>query len=203
MKSSVRIGLIGDHDASVAAHQAIPVALSLAAEALTLQVEPQWIATDTIEHTSELTRFDGLWCVPASPYRSTDGALRAIRYAREERCPYLGTCGGFQHAVLEYARHVLGWSDAEHAETAPKASRPVITALSCALVDTTGRVFLRTDSRMSSAYGTTEIREGYRCRYGLTPNSGRRWKNAGNCKSSRRTRTKKHGASNWWIIHSS
>ena len=169
VKPSIRIGLIGDHDSSVAAHQAIPIALSLAAEALALQVEPVWVATDTIEHVSQLIAFDGLWCVPASPYRSMDGALRAIRYARVERCPYLGTCGGFQHAALEYARHVLGWSDAEHAETAPEASRPVITPLTCALVETTGRVFLQPDSRMGRAYGTTEIREGYRCRYGLNP----------------------------------
>ncbi len=62
-----------------------------------------------------------------------DGALLAIRYAREQKRPFLGTCGGFQHAIIEYARNVLGWADADPAETAPDAARPVIAPLQCAL----------------------------------------------------------------------
>jgi len=73
------------------------------------------------QHHLRAAGFDGFWCVPASPYRDIDGALRAIRFAREQRRPFLGTCGGFQHAVLEYARNVLGWADAEHGELAPNA----------------------------------------------------------------------------------
>lgn len=110
----IRIALIGDYDPQVTAHQAIPVALEMAAEHSGLNVQWQWLATDDIHAETPLHRFDGVWCVPASPYRSMDGALLAIRFAREQRRPFLGTCGGFQHAVLEYARNVLGWSDAEH-----------------------------------------------------------------------------------------
>ena len=64
-----------------------------------------------------------------------DGALRAIRFARETPRPFLGTCGGFQHALIEYARSVLGWADADHAESAPGAGRAVVSPLSCALVE--------------------------------------------------------------------
>jgi CTP synthase (UTP-ammonia lyase) len=51
------------------------------------------------------------------------GALLAIRYAGENDVPFIGTCGGFQHAVIEYARNVLGWADAAHAETDPHTAR--------------------------------------------------------------------------------
>ncbi len=96
-----------------------------------------------------------------------DGALLAIRHARERRLPFLGSCGGFQHAVIEYARNVLGWSDAEHAETAPAALRRVIAPLSCALVGATDVVRLFPRTRIAAAYGVPQITEGYRCSYGL------------------------------------
>lgn len=169
MKMSVTIGLVGDFDAGVPAHQAIPRALNHAAEALGLEVRHEWVPTDEISAVSRVARFDGLWCVPASPYRDMDGALLAIRHARESGTPFLGTCGGFQHAIVEYARGVLGWSDADHAETAPNAVRAVISPLVCALVEATDSVRLYPGSRLAAAYGTSETVEGYRCRYGLNP----------------------------------
>ncbi len=166
---TTRIGLVGDYDATVPAHEAIPRALALAEEALKAPLAFRWLPTDTIGSDAVLAPFDALWCVPASPYRSMDGALRAIRFARERLRPFLGTCGGFQHAVVEYARGVLGWADADHAESVPDAVRPVIAPLGCALVEVTDRVRLRAGSRIAAAYGAAEAVEGYRCRYGLNP----------------------------------
>lgn len=165
----IRIALIGDYDRQVTAHQAIPVALEMAAEHSSLKVQWQWLATDEIHAETPLHPFDGFWCVPASPYRNMDGALLAIRFAREQRRPFLGTCGGFQHAVLEYARNVLGWSDAEHGETAPDAARALLTPLSCALVEAVDSIHLAEGSLIAQAYESAEIREGYRCRYGVNP----------------------------------
>jgi len=153
----------------VPAHRAIPLALRLAGEAAAVGVEGEWVPTEEIRGASRVSSFDGLWCVPASPYRSMDGALLAIRHARVHARPFLGTCGGFQHAVIEYARAVLGWADAEHAETAPQAARPVIAPLECALVEATQTVRFVANSRLAKAYGTTEATESYRCRYGLNP----------------------------------
>jgi CTP synthase (UTP-ammonia lyase) len=167
--TTLHLALIGDYNPDVIAHQAIPVALQQAADALGLTVHLQWLETDTLSATSELQGFDGFWCVPASPYRDTDGALHAIRFAREQRRPFLGTCGGFQHAVLEYARNVLGWADAEHGELAPDAPRAVIAPLSCALVEASDTVRLAAYTRIADAYGTLDIHEGYRCRYGINP----------------------------------
>lgn len=166
---SLRIGLIGDRNDEVVAHRAIPLALARAARDLDVTLDVQWLATDTIESSAVISSFDGLWCVPASPYRSMDGALLAIRHAREQRVPFLGTCGGFQHAVVEYARHVLGWGDADHAETAPGASRAVIAPLECALVEVTGALHFVPGTALAAAYRGQPATEGYHCRYGLNP----------------------------------
>lgn len=165
----LHLALIGDYDPQVTAHQAIPLALQQAGAVLNLSVRADWLATDTLDTHSALQRFDGFWCVPASPYRDIDGALLAIRYAREHQRPLLGTCAGFQHVLLEYARHVLGWTDAEHAELAPDAPRTVITPLNCALVETTAAVHLMPYTRIAEAYGCRDIHETYRCRYGVNP----------------------------------
>ncbi|KAA0974973.1 CTP synthase [Pseudomonas sp. ANT_H12B] len=167
--NAIRIALIGDYDPQVTAHQAIPVALAMAADHTGRDVQFQWLATDGINADTPLEDFDGFWCVPASPYRDMNGALRAIRFARERQRPFLGTCGGFQHAVLEYARNVLGWEDAEHGETSPDAARALLTPLTCALVEAVDNIHLVEGSLIAKAYESTEIREGYRCRYGVNP----------------------------------
>src|ERR1041385_7607653 len=111
--AAIRIGLIGDYNPRVVAHDAIPKALQLAAEPLGIpRVEACWLPIASLTQVSnensneKLRAFDGLWCVPGSPYSSMDGALEAIRFARTTGMPFRGTCGGFQHAMIEYARNV-------------------------------------------------------------------------------------------------
>jgi len=161
------IGLIGDQNAAVPAHRAIPVALQRAADETSLRIRHEWVPTESIGSPSTVDAFDGLWCVPASPYRSMAGALLAIRHARENLVPFLSTCGGFQHAVIEYAQNVLGWSDAAHAETTPGAPRNVIAPLSCALLDAEGLVRLLPGTKLRAAYGVAEIAAEYMCSYGM------------------------------------
>lgn len=168
MLPTLCIGLIGDLNLNITAHRAIEHALPLTAAALGINVHYEWLATDLI-NTARLTSFDGLWCVPGSPYRDTDAVLAAIRYAREQSIPFLGTCGGFQHALLEYAQNALGWSDAEHGELPTHGGRAVITPLSCALVEARQSIRLAEHSQAAQTYGSSSIEEGYRCRYGLNP----------------------------------
>jgi CTP synthase (UTP-ammonia lyase) len=165
--SGIRIGLIGDRDDTVTAHRAIPLALELASAALGTRIEGEWLSTETLVRDRHLYEFDALWCVPASPYRSMDGALHAIRFAREESVPFLATCGGFQHAVLEHARNVMGWKDATHAETNPEGARQVVSLLSCSLVEERGAVQFEAGTHTRHAYGAERAVEGYHCRYGL------------------------------------
>ncbi|MFJ4145514.1 CTP synthase [Pseudomonas sp. NPDC089734] len=166
---TLQIALVGDFDADVPAHRAIPLALDMAADTANCEVRFQWLPTPDIGDGSVLAGFDGIWCVPASPYRDMQGALTAIRRAREQQTPFLGTCGGFQHALIEYARNGLGWVDAEHVETSPDALNAIITPLSCSLVETTDSIHLVPGSVIAQAYGMHEIAERYRCRYGLRP----------------------------------
>ena len=83
--------------------------------------------------------------------------------------PFLGTCGGFQHTVIEYARNVLGLHNADHAETNPNAQALVISPLSCALVEVSETLRLTPESKLAEAYGQLEIEEGYHCNYGFNP----------------------------------
>ena len=170
MTAELRVALVGDYNLKVIAHQAIPVALRLAGEALNQRVEEVWIHTASLTNPAlQLERFDGIWCVPASPYANMEGALGAIRFARESGRPFLGTCGGFQHTLIEYARNVCGLADAEHAESNPTAAFPLISPLTCALVETMGEMFLTEDSLIRKAYGAACITEGFHCNFGLNP----------------------------------
>lgn len=168
---TARIALVGDHDDGVTSHRAIPGALELAGLSLGAPVTWTWIRTDTLSNgvSPEVTSADGVWVVPNSPYRSEAGAINAIRYARELGRPFFGTCAGFQHAVLEYARHCSGLAAAVHAELEPDAGEPVIALLSCGLVEKSGAVLIRQGSRLERAYGADRVTETYHCNYGLNP----------------------------------
>src|SRR4051794_29886377 len=127
------IGVIGDFNPGFEPHEGITQAVAHSAAALGAEVEVRWIATDRVQQV-DLDEYDALWCAPGGPYRSLDGALHGIRFAREGDLPFIGTCGGFQHAVIEYARNVLGFADAQHAEYDPYASRLFVSELTCSLV---------------------------------------------------------------------
>jgi CTP synthase (UTP-ammonia lyase) len=169
MTTLLNIAIVGDRDDAIAAHRAIPLALANAASALAVDLAFDWVASDAIVDVARISAYDAFWVAPGSPYRSLDGALRAIGHARTTGRPFLGTCGGFQHAVLEFARHVLDWPDAMHAESDPGVGRPVITELACSLVEARGSVTLAPGSRIARAYGAATAPTIYRCRFGLNP----------------------------------
>ena len=162
----MKIGLIGDYQESVTAHRAIPLALELAAEDLQVPVDFNWLHSEEIDVDS-LNDYAALWCVPASPYKNTENVLSAIRFARMQNVPFLGTCGGYQHAALEYARNVLGYKEAENAEINPHTSMPLISGLSCKLYDEEAGVRLLEGSAISRIYGVETISEEYFCGFGV------------------------------------
>lgn len=171
MKTKLRIALVGDYNPGVPAHVAIPDALKLAGDAAGCAVEGVWVATHELEAgaVERLSAFQGIWCVPGSPYRSMDGALAAIRLAREQRHPFLGTCGGFQHVLIEYARNALGLNGADHTESNPNAGLPLIAPLACALRESRGVIRFEAGSRVHAIYGRDEAAEEYNCSYGFNP----------------------------------
>ena len=167
--SSLIIGLIGDFDPKVTAHKTIPMALKLSAEKSGCLVEYKWLNTEQIseKYFAQLNSFNGLWAVPATPYKNMNGALSAIQFARENNIPFLGTCGGFQHVVIEYFRNVIGIKEADHLESNPGTSKPVITALSCSMVEKNGDIFLKENTFVKNIFNAGKINETYHCNYGF------------------------------------
>jgi len=162
------LALVGDFKPAAIAHQAIPQALEFAARDETVAVTWTWVPTATIRDAArDLAQFSGIWVVPASPYVSMDGALAAIRWARETKRPVLGSCGGFQHMLIELARDVAGLPAADSVETNPDGAEPLIAPLACSLVEQTGSIRLVAGSRIAAIYGRTTTTEGCHCRYGL------------------------------------
>jgi CTP synthase (UTP-ammonia lyase) len=165
-----RIALVGDRSPHVTAHDRIPAALAQAARAEGLApdaIDPYWIGSEQVAALPDLAGFDGIWVVPGSPYADRDGALAAIRTARTGQVPFLGTCGGFQHAVLEYARSVLGL-DVDHAEDPfGAAAGPIIVPLECSLRGEEAEVDVLPDTRAAGILGAGPRIERFFCAYGL------------------------------------
>ena len=154
---------MGDHNDRHKAHLAIVNALSASGRA-----EGIWLATDSIPET-DLREFHGLWCVPGMPYRSAEGALAAIQFARMSHTPFLGTSAGFQYALIEYARNVLGLAAADHQKINPGTPLPLISHLDAALAGVKARVRFAPGSRLQRSYRLPESLEEYHCSFGLNP----------------------------------
>jgi CTP synthase (UTP-ammonia lyase) len=170
MKHKIQIGIIGDYEPDRPSHIATNNALNHCAKFLGIQMELEWLPTETLRRNIEkpIKRFDGLWCAPGE-YKSPEGALNAIRFIRENNYPFLGTCAGFQYTVIEYARNKLKFNDVQHAEYNPDASNLIITPMSCSLVGETRKVFVDNNSVIFKYYQTVEAEERFTCRFGMNP----------------------------------
>lgn len=137
---TARIALIADRSDAVRSHARVPGLLEALRLREGLDLDAYWIPTE--EAGEGMDGFDAVWVLPGSPYRSESGVLTAIRDARENGIPFLGTCGGFQHALLEFARTVCGLDRAAHAENDPATaeSDAVVVPLACSLVGHEGTV---------------------------------------------------------------
>jgi CTP synthase (UTP-ammonia lyase) len=167
MATRTVIGIVGDRDPGNRTHQATEAAFGHLPE----PVDFQWVPTEQLERGAEarLASFGGLLISPGSPYRSMEGALEAIRYARERKVPLLGTCGGFQHIVVEFARNVLGIADADHAETSPTAPRLAVIPLTCSLAGQSHPVRVVAGTQAAALYRAETTVEPFFCNYGMNP----------------------------------
>ena len=168
----MKLAIIGDYDSQYKPHIATNEAITHSIIKFEIPLQYDWISTAVIDAEFEkiISSYDGFWIAPGSPYKSMSGALKIIQHARENKIPTLGTCGGFQHMVIEFARNVMGIADAEHAEYDPYASNLVVNPLSCSLVGETLEVELtEPSSRTSQILGENKILEKYYCNFGLNP----------------------------------
>lgn len=162
-----RLALIGDRSPAVRAHGRIPALVDALSAAAGDPIELYWLHSTSIPRPMDLAGFDGVWVVPGSPYADTRGVLAAIEAARTGCVPLLGTCGGFQHLILEFARNACGLAEAEHAEIRPEAPEPLIAALECSLLGEEAAVVVEPGTVAAAAMGAGLSTERFFCRYGL------------------------------------
>ena len=120
--------MVGDRNPAFPSHRELDAVRSVLGD----DVSAEWVATDS-DRVSDLAGFDAIWLVPGSPYADDDAAYEAVRWARVNDVPFLGTCGGLQYAVVEYFRNVLGVAGASHAESDGVGEGNVVHPLSCGL----------------------------------------------------------------------
>lgn len=161
-----KVALVGDRSPNVVSHTRVPLLLDALAARERLVLDAYWIPSEDAEAKDAVRDFDAVWVVPGSPYRSEAGVLAAIRTAREEGIPFLGTCGGFQHALLEFARGACGLTRVAHAENDPDAEDFLIEPLACSLAGHEDAVLVEPGSLAHSVLGRERTVERYSCQYG-------------------------------------
>jgi len=131
-RKRVTVGLVGKYTQLHDAYLSVAEALRHAAYAQGAEVEIRWIDSEQVtEETAEelLAPCDGILIPGGFGGRGIEGMILAARYARENRRPYLGLCLGMQIAVIEFARHVCGFADANSGEFDPESAHKVIDFL--------------------------------------------------------------------------
>ena len=162
------IALLGEYSPTFPPHISTNEAIKHAQNLLNVELSANWISTADID-PKLFERYAGIWVAPGSPYKNMELTLWAIRYARENNIPCFGTCGGFQHMVIEYARNVLGFKDAYHAEYDPYASKLFISQLACSLAGREMQLNLTAGSKVAAIYGGLSAKEHYYCNFGVDP----------------------------------
>lgn len=128
-KKEVRIGLIGKYVELKDSYKSIAEAFIHAGVVNECKVKLDWIHSENLTDDNieeKLKGLKGILVAPGFGSRGIEGKIMAIKYARENKIPFLGICLGMQCAVIEYARHVLGLKDAHSREMNPATSSPVI-----------------------------------------------------------------------------
>ena len=161
----MRIALVGDFKPDVAAHQAIPEGAGTCRRRRC----SAGVAGHRIRPATPLDVYAGFWCVPASPYRSMEGALRVIRFARENRRPFPRHLRWMPACCSGIRAQCFGHLSCRPQGERPATSEPVITNLACALIESSEILRPVPGTRLHQIYGADEIRETYHCSYGLNP----------------------------------
>lgn len=179
--SEVTIAVVGKYIEHRDAYKSIYESLDHAGFAHSARVLVKRIEAEELEKGDpklHLQGVDGILVPGGFGMRGIEGKIRAAQYARENGIPYFGICLGMQCAVIEFARSVIGWNDANSTEFAADTPHPVICLLeeqkSIAYKGGTMRLGsqpcrLAEESRAAACYGTTEIQERHRHRYEFNP----------------------------------
>jgi len=187
-EGEVRIGMVGKYVDLTDSYKSLNESLHHGGIAHRVRVQIEYFDSEKLTDASELSKMDGILVPHGFGSRGVEGKIKAVRFAREQRLPYLGICFGMQLAVIEFARHVAGLEGANSTEVDERTPHPVIDFLpeQRELEDKGGSmrlgaypcVLLR-GTRAAEAYGTLEISERHRHRYEFNPDYRDRLSEAG------------------------
>lgn len=174
----MRIAIVGDYCEDYATHRAMLPALHHAG------AEGEWIPTPD---AAKAVTYSAIWLAPGSPYASFDNVLTLIRFARERGAPFLGTCGGFQHVLIEFARNVLGIPNADSAEHGTPQATQVIIPVTCPISQDPAfpklygpeTVHIRPGTTLRRILETETTAENYFCNFEENPEFRARYEAAG------------------------
>jgi CTP synthase len=176
-KSEITIGLIGKYVELQDSYKSILESFIHAGAANEVKVKVESIHSEYLNGDNaklKLSHLDGVLVAPGFGERGIEGKIDAIKYVREQNIPFLGICLGMQMAVIEYARNVLGLSDANSTEMMEETKHPVIDLMESqkTVVNKGGTMRLGAwdcelieNSIVSDVYNSTNIKERHRHRY--------------------------------------
>ncbi|MEW6468005.1 MAG: CTP synthase [Bacteroidota bacterium] len=176
-KFEVRIGLVGKYIELKDSYKSIAESFNHAGAANDCRVKIEWIHSEAITDDNveeKLSGLKGILVAPGFGQRGIEGKISAIRYARENEVPFFGICLGMQCAVIEFARNVLGFKDANSTEMNPGTTNPVIDLLEAQkkITHKGGTMRLgaypctvRAETKTFEVYKRREISERHRHRY--------------------------------------
>ena len=174
---TVNIAMVGKYTQLHDAYLSVVEALKHGGIACKAKVEITWIDSEELNEKNldqRLYSVDGILVPGGFGTRGTEGMILAAQYARVHKLPYLGICLGMQMAIVEFARHVLGYEDANSIELDPKTTHPVIALMpDQEKVEDLGGTLrlgsypcvLQDDTLSLELFGQKEIQERHRHRY--------------------------------------
>ncbi len=176
-KHKITIGLIGKYIELKDSYKSIAEALIHAGANNETEVKIDWIHSESINDNNadkKLGHLDGILVAPGFGERGIEGKISTVKYAREQKIPFLGICLGMQCAVIEFARNVLGHKDAHSTEMEEKTSFPIIYLMEeqKTITEMGGTMRLgaypcqvKDNSKAFDAYQNNSITERHRHRY--------------------------------------
>ncbi|MFM7710980.1 MAG: CTP synthase [Ferruginibacter sp.] len=174
---TITIGLIGKYVELQDAYKSILEAFIHAGAVHQCKVNIENIHSESLNAdtvASSLSHLNGLLVAPGFGSRGVEGKIAAVQYARENKLPFLGICLGMQMAVIEFARHVIGWKEAHSTEMNDQTPHPVIALMEeQKSIQSKGGTMrlgayactLQPDSLAAALYGSTSISERHRHRW--------------------------------------
>ncbi|MEW5936288.1 MAG: glutamine hydrolyzing CTP synthase [Candidatus Thermoplasmatota archaeon] len=190
-KTKVKIALVGKYTGLMDSYLSHIEAFRHAGAAEEAEVELLWVDSEGIEKNGipdALRKADGIIVPGGFGDRGIEGKIAAIRYARENRVPFQGTCLGFQLATIEYSRSVLNLSNANSSEFNPRTPHPVIDLLpeqrgvkdmGATMRLGSHEIIVKEGSLAHKLYGALRIHERHRHRYEVNPSYVQRLEAAG------------------------